>query len=458
MSGTTNDELPRGTPLVTVHGRRRGHVESLLGAGGQGAVYAVAIEGTRFALKWYHDDIASIDRTLRARLSRAIGIGPPTDRFLWPIDLVEIAGSNSFGYVMPLRDGGYNGMRDLIARPPKRVDLPLGRRVMVCLRIAQNFLELHARGFCYQDINFGNIFFHTQTGDILICDNDNVDVDGMDAAVFGTRKFMAPEVVRRETLPSTKTDLFSMAVLFFYIIHSWHPLDGRRENEVQIMDSSAETSLYGRNPVFIFDPNDQSNGPVPGVHDAIVARWNSLTPAIRSLFTRSFTVGLRQPGERVLEPEWRTNFARMVDGCVTCQHCRYDQAPRQGVKGQTLMPTVCVACGRPMALPPVLLIGRDTITLGPGVGIAIHHIDPDRVVDFNTMAGIVEEHPTNKAVWGLRNLMRNAWKVTLADGSSVTVDPGRAVRIMDETTVDFGRRTGRFVTGETGTVMRERTQ
>ena len=200
MSGTTNDELPRGTPLMTVHGRRRGHVESLLGAGGQGAVYAVAIEGTRFALKWYHDDIASIDRTLRARLSRAIGIGPPTDRFLWPIDLVEIAGSNSFGYVMPLRDGDYNGMRDLIARPPKRIDLPLGRRIMVCLRIAQNFLELHARGFCYQDINFGNIFFHSTTGDILICDNDNVDIDGMDAAVFGTRKFMAPEVVRRDSI------------------------------------------------------------------------------------------------------------------------------------------------------------------------------------------------------------------------------------------------------------------
>ncbi|MBV9835227.1 MAG: hypothetical protein JO055_12515, partial [Alphaproteobacteria bacterium] len=114
--------------------------------------------------------------------------------------------------------------------------------------------------------------------------------------------------------------------------------------------------------------------------------------------------------------------------------------------------------GRPMALPPVLLIGRDTITLGPGIGVAIHHIDPDRVVDFSTMAGIVEEHPTNKNVWGLRNLMRNAWKVTLPDGASVTVDPGRAVRIMDETVVDFGRRTGRFVTGETGTVLRERTQ
>jgi hypothetical protein len=32
-------------------------------------------------------------------------------------------------------------------------------------------------------------------------------------------------VVRRQALPSTKTDLYSMAVLFFYMIFNWHPLD-----------------------------------------------------------------------------------------------------------------------------------------------------------------------------------------------------------------------------------------
>ena len=218
------DSFPPGTLFQTVRGGRVGRTDALLGAGGQGAVYSVEVDGSPFALKWYHPSYASIDTVLRARLSRAIERGPPNDRFLWPIDLVEIEGSGSFGYIMPIRDGAYAGIKDLISAPPRRIELSLAMRATLCKRIAQSFLELHASGFCYQDINFGNIFFNPTNGDILICDNDNVDVDGANASVFGTRKFMAPEVVRRETLPSTRTDLFSMAVLFFYALVGWHPL------------------------------------------------------------------------------------------------------------------------------------------------------------------------------------------------------------------------------------------
>lgn len=444
MTGRAED-LPLGTPFLTVRGRRHGRVVELLGAGGQGAVYTVDIDGSRFALKWYHDSIVKIDKTLRARLSRAIGVGPPTDRFLWPIDLVEVAHSGSFGYVMPLRQAEYAGMRGLISRPPNRLELPLAKRVMVCHSVAHNFLELHARGFCYQDINFGNIFLSPETGDIVICDNDNVDVDGMDASVFGTRKFMAPEVVMRRALPSTKTDLFSMAVLFFYILHGWHPLDGKREAEIQIMDSSAEVGLYGSHPVFLFDPTDSSNGPMPGFHEPIAARWNSLTPAIRTLFVRSFSVGLRQPGDRILEPEWRSAFARMVDAIVTCRACGFEQAMSLEAGGQSMAPHACVGCGAPIAKPPVLLFGREIVTLAPGGRIALRHLDPDRSLDFTSHGGVIEAHPDRPNIWGLRNLMATPWRATLPDAGTVTVEPGRAVRIMHGAVIDFGRRTGRLV-------------
>jgi DNA-binding helix-hairpin-helix protein with protein kinase domain len=444
MTGRAED-LPLGTSFITLRGRRHGRVVELLGAGGQGAVYTVDIEGSQFALKWYHDSIVKVDKTLRARLSRAIGVGPPTDRFLWPIDLVEVARSDSFGYVMPLRQSEYAGMRSLIAPPPKRLDLPLAKRVMVCHSVAHNFLELHARGFCYQDINFGNIFLHPNSGDIVICDNDNVDVDGMDASVFGTRKFMAPEVVMRRALPSTKTDLFSMAVLFFYILHGWHPLDGRREAEIQIMDSSTEVEIYGNRPVFLFDPSDQSNGPVPGFHDPIVARWLSLSPTVRTLFVRSFTAGLRLPGERILEPEWRGAFARMVDAIVACRSCGFEQALYLEPDGQSLAPHACVACRMPIAKPPVLLFGREVVTLSPGGRIALRHLNPDRALDFTSHGAVIEAHPDRPNVWGLRNLTSTPWRATLPDAGAVTVEPGRAVRIMHGATFDFGRRTARVL-------------
>jgi DNA-binding helix-hairpin-helix protein with protein kinase domain len=444
MSGRAED-LPLGTSFLTVRGRRHGRVVDLLGAGGQGAVYTVDIDGSRFALKWYHDSIVQVDKTLRARLSRAIGVGPPTDRFLWPIDLVEVANSGSFGYVMPLRQSEYAGMRGLISRPPNRLELPLAKRLLVCHSVAHNFLELHSRGFCYQDINFGNIFLNPGSGDVVICDNDNVDIDGMDASVFGTRKFMAPEVVMRRALPSTKTDLFSMAVLFFYILHGWHPLDGRREAGIQIMDSSAEVGLYGSSPVFLFDPADGSNGPVPNFHEPIVARWNSLTPAIRALFVKSFTTGLRQPGERILEPEWRNAFARMVDSIVTCKSCGFEQAIYIEANGQALGPYACPACGAPMPKPPVMLFGRDVVTLSPGGRIALRHLNTDWSLDFTSHGAAIEAHPNQPNIWGLRNMTNAPWRATLPDAGAVTVEPGRAVRIMHGASIDFGRRIGRIL-------------
>ena len=63
----------------------------------------------------------------------------------------------------------------------------------LCMGLADCFLQLHAQGLCYRDISLGNVFFDPRTGRPLVCDNDNVGVDGRDQArVLGTSRFMAP--------------------------------------------------------------------------------------------------------------------------------------------------------------------------------------------------------------------------------------------------------------------------
>jgi serine/threonine protein kinase len=98
------------------------------------------------------------------------------------------------------------------------------------LNLSHNYLLLHSQGLCYRDISFGNAFFDPDNGDVLIADNDNVSVDGAGAlGVLGTPRFMAPEVVRGDALPSTQTDLFSLSVLIFYMLMVAHPLEGEKE-------------------------------------------------------------------------------------------------------------------------------------------------------------------------------------------------------------------------------------
>ena len=61
--------LQPGQPFVTA-GERRGSVAELLGAGGQGEVHKVMIDGVPLALKWYHPACIKADVTLRDRLRR----------------------------------------------------------------------------------------------------------------------------------------------------------------------------------------------------------------------------------------------------------------------------------------------------------------------------------------------------------------------------------------------------
>ncbi len=420
---STNAELSPGTQFVSSKATRTGVVRSVLGAGGQGTVYAVDLEGATFALKWYHEHYIDIDTGLRDRLANAVERGAPDGRFLWPLELVTIPGNPSFGYIMPVRAGHYVGMRDLIAPPPKRVELSLADRAKLCARIADSFLQLHARGFCYQDINFGNIFLDPATADILICDNDNVNVDGAPASIYGTRKFMAPEVVRREVLPSTQTDLFSMAVMFFYVIFGWHPLDGQQEANIKILDTDAENRLYGTQPVFIFDTVNNANAPVAGLHDALVYRWQSLNDELRDLFLQSFMQGLFNPGKRVLEYEWRSAFLKMSSAVYQCGQCGYENVAQSGGAAK------CGYCGQDPAVPPLLKVDKNILTLDVSRPITSSMLSlmieqPDPVV------ATVEAHPQHAHVLGLRNQSAETWRSEIPGYSATPIAPGKTLRLL----------------------------
>ena len=435
MTAFRSGSLSPGQALVTANGRQ-GTIGALLGAGGQGEVYRVTVEGLPMALKWYHAHYIGLDTGLRTRLETAVRRGAPTASFLWPIDMVTVPGQDSFGYLMPLRADRYRSIRDLIAPPPHRLELTLAQRGLICLQLVESFLELHVAGFCYQDINFGNIFLDPDSASILICDNDNVNVDGADASIYGARKFMAPEVVRRETLPNSRTDLFSMAVLFFYALFGWHPLDGKREHEESVMDAEAERRLYGTDPLFLFDPHDQANGPVEGFHDPLVLRWQCLPPSLRQLFERAFGPGLHDPGARVLETEWRGALGTLVDAAYACDTCGLEQV---ATPGADLFRT-CLACAAPLAWPLALALGPRIILLDEGRDVVLAPRDR-----FDPPAARVEAHPSKPGLLGLRNLSGKDWRVTLPDASAYRVEDDRTVRIIAGARIEFDRTTGEII-------------
>lgn len=428
----TADGLLPGDVFHSANLQRTGRVGDLLGEGGQGAVYAAEFGNGVFALKWYHDYYIEIDLTLRDRLQRAISRGAPDKRFLWPLELVAQAGRpNNFGYIMALRPEEFRSIREVLAPRPDRIELSLEKRMFVCWQIADSFLNLHANGFCYQDINFGNFFVHPHSAQVMICDNDNVNIDGAEASVYGTRKFMAPEIVRREATPDSHTDLYSMAVLFFYVIVGWHPLDGKREAEVKLLTPLLELSLYGTETLFMFDEADASNGPVSPLHDMLVCRWNSLPQSLRKLFRRAFGPGLQDPRERVLEKEWLREFASFQKAVYPCANCRYEHVY------SVSQPAACVYCGEPLNPPPVLLIGEKRIALGPDAVLSAVDLGKADAAAWESV-GVVVEHPTKPGVFGLRNNTNDAWRGRSPSGKLTTVSPGKAVMLANGLQIEIG--------------------
>ncbi len=413
--------------------------KKLLGSGGQGEVWLSSLDGKDVAVKVYHRHTAT--PTQRTVIERLVKAGPPARYFLWPLSIVDDEAAGTYGYAMELREPRFRASEDFMAR---RIEPSFRALLTAAWQLADGFLQLHSQGLCYRDISFGNVFLDPHTGDIRVCDNDNVDISGSPTGgVLGTPRFMAPEVVRREAAPSDQTDRYSLAVLLFYLLMGGHPLDGAREAKIRCLDVPALEKLYGFDPLYIFDPSDRSNAPVPGIHDNPLA-FRGLYPAvIREYFERSFTEGLHYPNKRVRESEWRKVFSRARDSILYCSGCQaenfHDAELLRAAGSQQ-----CWSCSKALILPPRIRIGSDIVLLNRDTRLFSHHIGQPGATD-EAIAEVVQ-NPQNASLFGLKNLTIEAWTVTKPDGSIVDVAPGRTAPIIQGNKINFGPTIGEIRT------------
>ena len=410
-------------------------VKAFLGAGTQGEVYRVQRldSGEELALKWYLPGKATPNQ--KNIIADLIKRGSPDARFLWPMDTVSTE-AGGFGYVMGLRENRFAGLLDLMTG---QLETSLRALALAGMELSHAFLQLHARGLCYADISFGNAFFDPRTGEVRICDNDNVTAPGVGSiGVLGTPRFMAPEIVRGDGQPNSESDLFSLAVLLFYMLHVHHPLEGRRELNIRCMDLPAMNSLYGTHPLFIFDPDNADNRPVPGEQDNAILYWKLYPDFIKKCFLRTFTRGLHDPQQRVRESEWRLEMARLADAIVYCS-CGAENIP------DTLGRSSCWSCHKTVTLPTRLQIEKQMVMLNHDTRLYPHHLDPSRRFDFSKPLAEVTRHPTHSEMWGLKNLSPVEWAMTSPDGTMRSVPSGKSVPLLPGVKLQMGVSRGEIL-------------
>jgi len=415
-----------------------------LGEGGQGTVVQVKnkINGKMYAAKWYNSDTATDEQRQRMEVlvSRGCPIAPDKGiKYIWPIELISHDKSkNKFGYIMPLIDTErFVKLNQIVFGKIKQSNLQILSRISYLLTLALD--TIHVSGLAYCDINQGNLMVEPLSGDIVVCDNDNVVINNANVSVKGVWEFMAPEVALGTSHPNAETDKYSVAVMLFYLWMWEHPMDGKKTLGVYSWDIPAKKKYFAYKPVFVFNPLDISNS-TEGVKElkTCAERWERMCPPrLKELFTTVFTKGVSDPSYRIQLLDWQRVFLELNSNAIPCPHCN-----SMNVWDGKQTSLACFHCFKKIPFFHYLSInhgfGDETnIIVAPEVVIKRHHLN---IVKFNSKAndivGTIKSHPSEAKAYILYNNTDKPWKYKAPDGE-YKVGPGQARALLPNGEIDI---------------------
>ena len=339
MSGSHNTKqymFPVGHVFFSETGQAY-RVTGTLGRGGQGEAYHVRGDDGEYAVKYYYPQFATsrFAEEFRKNIARNAENGLPqlsggdtATQFVWPLKMIKPE-QGSFGYLMRLFPPGFEPLSNVFMQ--SRWDSDKGCRVPVlwkswftCVTAALNMVRafeiLYSAGLSYQDLNEGGFAVDVATGNVLICDCDNVAPDGVNLGIRGVMNYMAPEVVCGTTRPNRHTDEYSLAIILFRLFFHGHPMEGaesRRLHNLETMSrNEADESIYGKNPHYCLDPQNGINSPDPKYNYDVCSRRFMFPMVLMNSFEQVFSKGVTDPSSRLTASEWRRVLMEVRDSLI----------------------------------------------------------------------------------------------------------------------------------------------
>lgn len=402
---------------------------SKLGEGGQGIVYKVIYYGKEYALKWYHNPgKPAFYNNLKTNIEK----GSPDPCFLWPLFLTEKDNEGCYGYLMELCSSGYYEFKDFLLAKTKFSSVEA--MIEAGIKICAGFRKLHNKGYSYQDLNDGGFFINPSTGDVLICDLDNVAPSGINTGVLGKCRYMAPEIVTKKSSPDAQSDRFSLSLILFLLFFNNHPLEGEQITSCPCMTEKHEKKLYGTHPVFIYDSSDASNRPVNGIHVNVINLWQQFPDYVRDIFQNQFCrETLFDPSRRKTEKEWLEKVLfRMRHELMRCPIC-----------GNEIFADVenklfkCSDCDSLIQRPPVIQCGSYKMIANKGKKTYGYMTD-NGAPTLYTCTGVIVESKKTVGILGLENKTTSTWILTTKSGNSRPIAPNETAPLLVGNTLSFG--------------------
>lgn len=406
----------------------------LLGEGGQGEVYLVKYKGKQLAFKYYKE---KPNRDFKENMIANIKKGTPMPTFLWPQEFVEFVDGNC-GYLMNLRPKNFVSFVSYL-NGQERFDNDF-LKLKWCIELARSFKFLHDRGYSYQDLNDGSFFFDPHTGDLLICDNDNVTANKKNLGIVGKMRYMAPEIVRGDKdrltnsaqLPDIHSDRFSLAVIMFLTFCLGNPFEGEHLKNYILVDEKAEYELFGKKILYIYNEQDRSNRPIRGYHTAVINRYPLLPSYIKKAFYKTFVDGLKdRENSRTTELEWLKLLTRYRDELITCScgqnyaYSTFDQSNNR-----------CPKCGKQAKKICYLDVNKNRILFEPGKCVFKTHLDKCSD-EYNKPIGKIIVNKNNPSLWGIKLSLNNDVQIKDLNGTIKNINRDGVIPVLNGLKIKF---------------------
>ena len=299
-----------GDTIITISGKKY-KLGKLAGYGAQGVVYEDDT-GLKMIKLYYPSGSEIVDEDILDRLRYIRKVKMPPNF----VEIEDIIDEPYIGYVME-KVTGYKPLSTYLI-PDKEMTfsdwynrgLGLRERIFIGYIIAKAFGELEKNNLSYCDISGSNILVRIQKGaSIKMIDVDNIYTAGKGtAAVLGTPRYIAPEVMSRQKNPDVLSDNYSLAVILFELLRVGHPyisddvLDGTPEDE--------EAALAGKYD-YVTDENSTNMLPANVV----------FTDKLKELFRRCFVDGKKNRLARPSALEFEYALLEASNKVIKCPSC-----------------------------------------------------------------------------------------------------------------------------------------
>ncbi len=254
-------------------------LKEMIGAGGMGEVHLAEHQMMKrpCAIKLIHPEKAGDPRVL-ARFEREVRATAKLSHW----NSIEIfdygrAADGTFYYVMEFLPG--MSLADLVG---DYGPLPPGRAVHLLRQVCNALAEAHATDLVHRDIKPGNIFAAERGGvhDVAkLLDFGLVKPVATDAGsaeltqegtITGSPLYMSPEQAMGDTKPDTRSDIYSLGAVAYFLLTGRPPFEGEKPLQVIIAHSSQ--------PVV---PPSQVHDGIPADLEQVVLRCLEKSPGDR---------------------------------------------------------------------------------------------------------------------------------------------------------------------------------